>query len=447
MSLEKFFNPKSVCIIGASREKNKIGHIILKNFVDGFHGKIYPVNPKAKKILGLKCYKSVSEIKNKVDLGVVCVPAKIVPFVLEECGKKKIKNVIIITAGFKEVGNFKLENAVKEIIKKYKIRTLGPNCIGVYDPHTGVDTIFNPKSRLGRPEMGSIGFVSQSGATMSIILDWMSLKNYKISKAISYGNATDVDESDLIEYLSKDKKTKVISLYVEGLKDGKKFLRVAKKVKKPIIALKGGKTKGGASSAKTHTGSIAGKSEIFSGAFKQANIIEAQDLEEVFDLARILSEQPLPKGKKVQIITDGGGFGVLTSDWIEKKGLEIAKLSDKNIRKLRKIIPPHATTKGVIDLTGDVTSDMYELSVKLAVEDKNVDMIALILLFQPPGIKEDVVDKILKIKSKKPIVIISTGGKFTEKLKRKLEENGMPCFTSPMRGVEALKALYKYSKL
>jgi len=446
MSLENFFNPKSVCIIGASREKNKIGHIILKNFVENFNGKIYPINPKAEKILGLKCYGSVLQVKGKIDLGVICVPAKIVPLVLEECGKKKIKNVIIITAGFKEIGNFELENKLIEIIKKYKIRILGPNCIGVYNPYSGVDTIFNPKSRLGRPEKGSIGFVSQSGATMSIILDWMSLKGYKISKAISYGNATDIDESDLIEYLSKDKETKVICLYVEGLKDGRKFLRIVKKIKKPIIVLKGGKTKSGATSAKTHTGSIAGRSEIFSGAFKQGKLIEVEDLEEMFDLARVLSKQPMPRGKRVQIITDGGGFGVLTSDWVEKLGLKMAKMSEKNIKILRKVIPPHATTSGVIDLTGDVTSEMYELSLRLAVKDKNNDMIALILLVQPPGIKEDVVEKILKIKSKKPIVIISTGGKFTEKLKKKLEENGIPCFTSPMRGVKALEALYRYSK-
>ncbi|MCD6477738.1 MAG: CoA-binding protein [Candidatus Aenigmarchaeota archaeon] len=447
MDLEKFFNPKSVSIIGASREKNKIGHIILKNFVDGFHGKIYPINPKADTILGLKCYKSVLDVRGKIDLAVVCVPAKIVPTVLEDCGRKGIKDIIIITAGFKEVGNFELEKEIEKIIKKYKLRVIGPNCIGIYDPKSGVDTIFNPKSRLGRPESGSIGFISQSGATMSIVLDWMSLKGYKISKAISYGNAIDIDESDLMKYLSHNKDTKTICMYIEGVKNGGKFLNVAKRIKKPIVVLKGGKTKTGASSAKTHTGSMAGNAKIFSGALKQANVIEVEDLEEMFDLARILSKQPLPKGNRVQIITDGGGFGVLASDWADKLGLKIAKMSEANIEKLRKVIPKYAVTKNIIDLTGDVTSDMYELSVKLAVEDKNVDMIALILLFQPPMIKEDVVDKILRIKSKKPIAIISAGGKFTEKFKKRFEENGIPCFTSPMRGIKALKILYDFSQL
>ncbi len=446
MSLKKFFSPKSVCIIGASRNKRKIGHVILKNFTETFRGRIYPVNPKAKKILGLKCYHSLEKIKGKIDLAVIALPAEIVPYVLEECGEKGIKNCIVVSSGFKEIGNVKLEKEMKKIIKKYNIRLIGPNGLGVYDPYSGVDTIFNPKYKLGRPEKGNMGLISQSGAVLCISLDWMSMRGYIISKAISYGNATDVDIPELMEYLDRDKETKVMCLYMEGLKNGRKFFKTAKKIKKPIIALKGGKTEGGKKSAKTHTGAMAGKAEIYSGAFRQTKIMETDDLEQMFDLARALSNQPLPEGNRLRIITDAGGFGVLTSDWAEKFGLKITKVSEKSKRKLRKLIPAHATLSNLIDLTGDVTSEMYEACYQDAVQDKSIDMIALILLFQPPLINEDVVDKILKLSGKKTTAILSAGGDYTEKLKQKLEKGGLPCFSSPKRCIEVLSTMYRYSK-
>ena len=445
MNLDKFFNPRSVCVIGASRNTRKIGHVILRNFTETFHGKVYPVNPEAKKILGLKCYPSVLKIQNNVDLAIIALPAKIVPQILEECGKKGIKNCIVVSSGFKETGNIKIENELKKIIRKYKMRLMGPNGLGVYNPYSGVDTIFNPKNKLGRPEKGNISLISQSGAVMCISLDWMSIRGYKISKAISYGNATDVDVPELMEYLNRDKKTKVICLYVEGLDEGRNFLKIAKKIKKPVIVLKGGKTEGGKKSAKTHTGSMAGKAEIYSGAFRQSGIIETEDLEQMFDLARAFSTQPVPKGNRLRIITDAGGFGVLTSDWAEKLGLKIEKVSEDRKKKLKRLLPTHSTLENVIDLTGNVTAEMYEACYKDAIEDKNVDMVALILLFQPPLIKEDVVNKILKLSGEKTTAIISAGGNYTEKLKIKLERR-IPCFSSPKRCTEVLSSLYKYSK-
>ncbi|UCG95737.1 MAG: CoA-binding protein [archaeon] len=446
MTLDKFFNPKSVCIIGASRNPRKIGHVILRNFTETFGGKIYPVNPKAKKILGLKCYHSLEKIKGKVDLAVIALPAQIVPYILEECGEKGVKNCIIVSSGFRETGNTKLEKKLERVIEKYDIRMIGPNGLGVYDPYSGIDTIFNPKHKLGRPEKGDIGFISQSGAVMCISLDWMSMRGYRISKAISYGNATDVDVPELMEYLDRDKKTKVICLYLEGLKNGRNFFNTAKKTKKPVIVLKGGKTQSGRKSAKTHTGALAGKAGIYSGAFRQTGIIEAEDLEKMFDLARALSNQPLPKGNRLRIITDAGGFGVLTSDWADKFGLRITKVSKKSKKKLKKLVPEHATLGNIIDLTGDATSEMYEACYRDAVRDKSVDMIALILLFQPPLIKEDLVNKVLKLSGKKTTAILSAGGDYTENLKKKLEEGGMPCFSSPKRCIEVLHALYSYSK-
>jgi len=450
--LDYFFNPKSVAVIGASRNQKKIGHVIFRNFIEGkFKGKVFPVNPKTEKLLNIKCYHSVLKIKEKVDLAVVSIPSPIVPDVLEECGKKRAKTCIIVSGGFKEIGNIELEKKLKTIAKKYGLRIIGPNCLGVFDPYSGVDTIFNPKYKLERPEKGSIAFVSQSGATMSVILDWMAMRGNKISKAISYANGVDVDESDLIEYLAEDGRTKVICLYIEGVRDGRKLLLAAKKTtaNKPIVALKGGVTEEGKKATTSHTGSLAGEAEIYRAAFKQSGIVEAHDLEQIFNFARVLSTQPLPKGNRVQIITDGGGFGVLMSDWIVKNKMKIAKMKKRSIDRIREVVPPHAGLENFIDLTGDATTKTYKVSLYSAMEDENVDMVALITLFQPPLLTPDIVEVVIEAvkENKKPIIVIAAGGDYTEVLKKSLEESGVPCFSYPDRAAEALRSLYEYSKI
>jgi acetyl coenzyme A synthetase (ADP forming)-like protein len=451
MSLDCFFNPKSVAIIGASRDSKKPGHVIFRNFLEGkFKGKVFPINPSAKEILDHKCYKKVTDIKEKIDLAVIVVPAPIVPKILEDCGKKKIKGAIIISGGFKEVGNVALENKVEDIAKKYKIRVVGTNCIGVFDPYSGVDTIFNPSYKLERPKEGEIAFISQSGAVMSVIMDWMGAKGYRTSKFVSYGNATDVDEADLIEYMGKDKKTKVICVYIEGVKEGRKFYEIAKKVskKKPIIVIKAGITEEGGKSVSSHTGSLAGQIEAYRAAFKQSGVIEADDIEQVFDYARVLAKQPLPKGDKVQIITDGGGFGVLATDFVIKNGLKMAKMKKENLDKMKKIFPKHVVVGNPIDLTGDATSEMYKIAIDAAIKDDNVDMIIVIALFQTPQLTPEVTEVIIEASrnKKKPMVVISAGGEFTEVLKKTLEDSGVPCFSYPDRAILALKAIHTYAK-
>lgn len=449
--LDYFFEPKSIAVIGASRDPKKIGHVVFRNFLENdFPGKLFPINPKTKELFGTKCYSSVVSVKEKIDLAIISVPASLVAKVLTDCGKKHIPSVIIITAGFKEIGNVKEEEKLKEILKKYKIRCIGVNCLGVYDPYSKVDTFFLPPYKLRRPFEGNISFISQSGALGSVVMDWMATKGYKISKFVSYGNATDVDESDLIEYLGADKKTKVICAYFEGIDKGRKFFEISKQVskKKPIIALKGGITEEGTKSVASHTGSLAGSVEIVHAAFKQAGVLLAEDLEQIFDFARVLSTQPLPKGNRVQIITDGGGFGVLTTDWVVKNGLKLAKMEKKNLDKIKKVSPPYVTLKNPIDLTGDVDTERYRVAIDAAISDPNVDMIALIVLFQVPRLTTDVVDVISEAvrNSKKPIIVISAGGGYTEVLKKSLEENDVPCFSYPERAVKSMKALYEYSK-
>jgi acetyl coenzyme A synthetase (ADP forming)-like protein len=449
--LDYFFTPQSVAVIGASRTPRKIGHVIFRNFIEGnYKGKLFPVNPSAEKLFGFNCYESVLKIKEKVDLAVIAIPAKFVPGALEQCGKKHIPAVIIITSGFKEIGETALENKLKQIAKKYGIRIIGTNCIGVYDPYTGVDTFFLPPYKLERPDAGDIAFISQSGALGSVVLDWMSMKDYRISKFISYGNATDVDESDLMEYLTGDSKTKVICAYIEGVTKGRKLFDIAKKYSrtKPMIAIKGGKTSEGTSAVSSHTGSLAGESRVYSAAFRQSGIIEARTLEQVFDFARTFATQPKPKGNRVQIITDGGGFGILTTDWVIKNKLRLAKMKKKNLKKIKDICPPYAIVKNPIDLTGDATSKRYAVAIQAAIEDQNVDMIALIILLQIPTLTAEIVDVVSELtrKSKKPIVVISSGGRFTEVLKKTMENNGVPCFSYPEKAAHALRALYEHSR-
>lgn len=449
-NIDYFFDPRSVAVIGVSRNPKKVGHVIFRNFVEGkFKGKLYPVNPNVDEIAGRKCYPSVLKAPGKIDLAVISIPAAFVPKALEECGKKKIPSVIIISGGFKEIGNIELENQVVRIAKKYGIRVIGPNCVGVFDPYSGVDTFFLPKYKLERPDEGSIAFISQSGALGSVILDWMSMKGYKISKFISYGNAADVDEADLIEYLAKDKKTKVICAYFEGVSDGRKFYDIVKKVanRKPVIALKGGKTREGNKAVSSHTGSLAGQAEIYSAAFEQSGVIEADSLEDIFDFARVLSTQPTPKGNRIQIITDGGGFGVLATDWIISNGLRLAKMNKESINEMKKALPEHVVLKNPIDLTGDADVERYRMAMDFAMKDDNVDMLAVITLFQIPTLTAEITDVVSSFAEmgKKPMVVIAAGGRFTEVLKKSMEDFGVPTFSYPEKAARALRALHDYS--
>ena len=272
-NLAKVFNPTSIAVIGASREPNKIGHVIVKNFVDGgFSGRIYPINPNAESILGLRSYKSVLDIKGGVDSAVIAVPAAAVPSVLEECGKKGIGGVVLITGGFSEVGKREEEERIAAIANKYGIALIGPNCMGVLTPSSRVDSVFLPIYKLGRPRVGNISFISQSGAVGGCIVDLAARAGIGMSKFVSYGNAAAVDECDLLEYLAADKETDIIVVYLEGVRDGRRFLEVTRKItkQKPIVVLKAGKSEAGAEAARSHTGSLAGSAEAYQAAFRQA---------------------------------------------------------------------------------------------------------------------------------------------------------------------------------
>lgn len=449
--MDKFFNPKSVAVIGASRNPQKVGHVILRNLIDaGYKGKIYPINPNADFITNLKCYPSVLDVKDQIDLAVISVPVETSLQSVKECGEKGIKHIIMVTAGFSEVGNVKEEQHLSLLLKKYNIKLIGPNVLGILDSHSKLDTLFLPRLRLTRPKEGNISFICQSGAVGSATLDLVSREGYGFAKFISYGNALDINESDLLEYLGDDKKTKVICMYIEGIKDGKRFMEIASRVtkKKPVIAIKGGITEAGSKAALSHTASLAGSYEIYKGAFKQAGIIWADSLEDLFNYAKILEKSVKPSGSKVLVITNGGGYGILCADSIQQNNLKMASFSDSSIKSLRKQLPPLVSLKNPVDLVGDADNKRYETVLETAMYDKNIDVVLVVILYQTPLITSDIVEMVSELNrlKKKPIVVVSTGGDFTELHKKDLESYGVPCYTFPDQAVKSIRVLCEYYK-
>jgi len=436
-----FFAPSSVAVIGASRHKGKVGYEILRA-LSGFRGKVYPINPSARRIAGLKVYPSVLDVPDKIDLAIIAVRAPIVPVVLQECVQKGIPAVVIISGGFKEIGaaGAALEEKCAQIIAGSATRVIGPNCIGVFNPTAKLDMLFLSPDRLARPKAGKIAFISQSGAVGSAVLDWLAAEGIGLSKFVSYGNAMDIDESDLIEYLAADPDTAVITMYLEGVKDGRKFLRVAKACKKPIIVLKAGKSARGVAAVASHTGSLAGEAAVYSGAFRQAGIIEAADFEQLFDYAKALAMQPRATGQKILIVTDGGGYGVLATDEAEKVGLNLARPSSAAVAALRKALPPHAILHNPVDVTGDTNAERYKLVLNRLLPE--YDGAIVITLFQVPLLEPKVVDVIAAAqKFRKPLVACATGGPYTKKLACALESKGVPVYPTPERAVRAMGVL------
>ncbi|VVB66571.1 Acetate--CoA ligase [ADP-forming] I [Candidatus Gugararchaeum adminiculabundum] len=449
VNLDSVFNPKSIAIIGASREPGKIGNVIVKNFVDGsYKGKVFPINPKADQILGLKCYPDISAIKEKVDSVIIATPAQTVPAILKSCGQKGVKSAVIITGGFSEVGNTQGEEEIRQIAKEYSIAVIGPNCMGCMNLEAGVDSVFLPTYKLGRPVEGEIGFITQSGAVGGCVLDLAARAGIGMSKFVSYGNAAVIDETSLLEYFEHDKSTKVIVMYLEGVQRGRDFLEVAKRVTKtkPVIVLKAGVGKKGSEAAKSHTAALAGSAEAYHAAFKQAKIIEARTLTELFDFSKIFY-QPYPCGNRVAVITNGGGLGVLSADSAEEYGLQLTELSDETKKALREKLPSYANVRNPLDLIGDANAERYELAIDLVSRDRNVDILAVIVLFQTASLDSKVVDVIVKQSDKreKPMVVISVGGEYTDLHKRILDGYKIPTYHSPSSAMKAIRRMVDYS--
>jgi len=467
--IDAFFNPRSVAVIGATKKVDKAGHVIFKNFAMSkqrgvFKGELYPVNPGEESILGFKCYQSLSEIPCSVELIVIIVPAKIVPSIMEQAAAKKVKTAIIISSGFKEVGNVELEQQVLELAQKAGIRVLGPNCLGVYYQKTGIDTLFLPETKVlttgedvvatPRPLPGNIAMITQSGAFGVAALDYLTGRQMGVSKFVSFGNKMDVTESDILQYLLTDEETKVILVYIEDVKSGRDFLEVTKKVtaKKPIVIIKSGRSAAGARAAASHTGAIAGSDKIYDAAFIQGGVIRARDMEEFFDIGKALAMQPPAMGKNIGILTDAGGPGVMTVDELESLGLTVDRFSPETDRKfdeLKKqdVILKIAATHNPVDLTGSVTDDMFVTAADIMFQDPNVNGIILLGLHHMPGLREKHIDGIVEVAKKydKPIVMCDIGEtEMALYTRSRFDRLCIPSFESPEDAARAMKALVTY---
>lgn len=428
------FYAKSIAVVGASADPTKLGHTILKNLIDGgFKGDVYPINPKADEILGKKVYRSLVEIEGEVDLAVIVVPSKFVPSVLEDAGKKGIKNVVIITGGFREIGKEgeKLENKLLEIAKKYGIRIVGPNCQGINNTHNNMCASWPLITKKGK-----IAIISQSGTVAAAFADWLEMENFGFSCFVSLGNKSDVNEVDLIEFFGKDENTKVISLYIEGVKDGRAFMDVAKKCEKPVVVLKPGITERGKKAVESHTKSIAGKDEVFEAACKQTGIVRARDFEEFYDFSKALAYLPKLDGNKVLIVTSSGGAAILAIDVLEKNGFDVIYTPKELKEKLKGVTPDHAILDNPVDLTGDANAEMYKNVIELSKD--YVDAI-LVIFGDPIEGASEVIEQCWR---GKPIVVCYTGGSEVERReKAKMQSNGIPVFPTPERAAKAMVAL------
>jgi acetyltransferase len=375
--LNKFFTPKSIAVIGASDEEGTVGWRLMKNLME-YRGNVYPVNIRKDEILGVKAYRSVDDIPEVVDLAVIATPAHTVPSIAEQCGKRGVDSMIIISAGFREVGEEgkALEAKILEVRDKYNLNIIGPNCLGVIKPSSNLNATF--LSRM--PKAGNVAFISQSGALGAAIVDWAVDKSIGFSAFISVGSMLDVDFGDLIEYLGSDPETRSILLYIEGITDAKKFMSAARHFArvKPIIVIKAGKFAESARAVQSHTGSLAGEDIVYDASLKRAGIIRVDEISELFNCAEALAKQPLPKGDRLAIITNAGGPAIMATDSLLASNGRLAELSEHTLEELNKVLPKHWSKGNPIDLIGDADASRYKAALELCLSDDNVDGILLI---------------------------------------------------------------------
>ncbi len=445
--LDNFFNPKSIAIIGASRTPGKVGHDILKNLVQfGYQGTIYPINPEASEILGLKVYPSILDVPDGVSMAVVVVPPKSVSDVVDQCGKKGTDSAVIITAGFRESGSegTKLENELVKRAKEAGVKFIGPNCLGMIDTHSRVNASF----AAGMPSKGNIGFFSQSGALGIVVLDLALAEDIGFSKFISMGNKADISDEEILLALADDDNTKVILGYIEGVRDGKKFVEIASQVskKKPLIILKAGITSAGVKAASSHTGALAGRETSFEAAFKQSGVIRAYTVGDLFNYALAFANQPLPQGPNVAIITNSGGPGIIAADACDKLGLQLTPLHKEIVNGLRKFLPPFASFYNPVDILGDATAERYEKALYAVIQDEKVQ--GIVVLLTPTAVVdvEGTAKAIANIANliDKPILTSFMGKKSIESGSKILMKYHVPNYSSPEHAVSALHAMYQY---
>ncbi len=457
--LSSVLSPKSVAVIGASTKPGSVGEAIFKNIIQSnYMGALYPVNPKAAAISGVKCYPSLSEIKDPIDLAIIIIPSPRVPAVMRECAAAHIKGVIIISAGFKEVGGagIELENEVKKIAEENGIALVGPNCLGFIntDPTVMLNASFAPTM----PKSGNIAFVSQSGALCAAVLDYAKGKGIGFSKFVSMGNKAVTNEVDFLRTLRDDPMTDVILMYVEDISEGREFMQVCRQITgdlpkpKPIIAIKSGRTQEGAKAASSHTGSLAGSDDVYDAIFKQSGVLRVETVEELFDYAIAFSRQPLPKGNRIAIVTNAGGPGIMATDAAIRHGLTLAPLEENTKAELRKVLPSTANFNNPVDVIGDAHHDRYQAAIEIVMKDPNVDGMLVILTPQAMTDIREIGEVVAGIAEKmrvspwtaKPLLASFMGIADVSVGVEILEKALVPHFTFPESAARALAAMYKY---
>ena len=450
--LDRLFDPRSIAIIGATPKADKVGNTILRNLcavhdsartAGETRSRIYAVNPKYTEILGLPCYPSVTRIEERVDLAVIVVPACNVPEVLEQCGSSGITNVIVISAGFKEAGRdgAVLEAELVRISKRYGIQLVGPNCLGVINTHAGLNATFG----TAMPASGKIAFLSQSGAFALAVIDWAIQARMGLSKLVSLGNKAVLDESDFIEFLATDDATEVITMYLEDIRDGRRFMEIARRISetKPMVVLKGGKTEAGTKAASSHTGSIAGSVEAYRTAFRQTGVIEANSIDELFDFSLTLARiRHLDGG--IAVVTNSGGPGVMAADEIERLGLQFAAFDRATIEHLRAL--DLANVYNPVDVRGDADSEKFGKALDIVAADNRVGALIAILSPTAPIAFETAGDHVLKVNEHTPVVPVFMSADAIAATVERLKLHGITNYFDPVRAVQALYAVMKYSE-
>ncbi len=445
--LEAFFHPRSVAVIGASTTPGKMGYILMDNIIrGGFKGAIYPINPKGGEILGHQAYPSILQVPGEVDLAVVVIPAQAIPDVVDDCGEKGVKALLIISAGFRETGpeGARRERDVVARARNYGMRILGPNVLGLIDTISSLNATF--ATTMARP--GEIAFFSQSGALGSAILDWSREEGIGFSHFVSLGNKADVNEIDLLQSWGDDPHSRVILAYLEGISDGEAFMRVAREVtrKRPVIAIKSGTTQAGSRAISSHTGSLAGSERAYEAAFNQSGIIRATSVQDLFDYSEIFAYQPMLRGNCIAIVTNAGGPGILATDTLDRVGLTLARFSKETIEAMAPYLPETANLYNPVDVIGDARSDRYRVALEAVLRDPGVDGVVVLLTPQAMTDVEDIAHSVLEIVRSydKPVVTSFIGGEVVEPAVQLFQESRVPTYPFPERAVMAFGAMEQY---
>ncbi|MCD1294224.1 acetyl-CoA synthetase [Methanocella sp. CWC-04] len=445
--LTPLLKPRTIAVIGASGNESKWGYKVFHNIISNrYKGKAYPVNPSADEILGNKCYRSIGDVPDEIDLAVIIVPAPVALKVVDECGEKGVKTLCVITAGFSEVGpeGAKLEKILKEKVKGYGMRMLGPNTMGFVNRSIGLNASIVPRM----PYRGEISFISQSGALGLALADWALGSQLGLNCIISTGNKADISEADLLEFFEEDADTWTIAMYIEGLKDGRKFMNSALKVKKPMLAIKSGVSQAGARAAASHTGSLAGSDSVYDAAFRQSGVIRVEGVEGMFDAAMALSTQPRPKGNRVAILSNGGGAAIMASDACERRGMKVPPLNKYTSAGIARLLPAFASVKNPVDTVAMSDYELYRESLKILINDDDIDCVMVIYAhggFTDAMEPANAVVDALKEKYPKPLVACWMGGEDIESVARMFRKNRVPYYPVPERAAESLRCLIDYN--